>query len=97
MPKKPAAISQKPRQPPPTSSASSGASADAINRWAQSRAQGDVATPAVFNRARKGEIQRRVTVYLPVDIYKRLAMFCAEHDQTLSDVTAEALSKHVDV
>lgn len=94
MPKKPAAISQKPRQPPP-SNGTSAASADTINKWTQSRAHGDVATPAVFNRARKGEIQRRVTVYLPVDIYRRLAMFCAEHDQTLSDVTAVALSKHV--
>ncbi len=90
MPKKPAAIAQKPRQPPP----SGGASTDAINRWTQSRARGD-APPSVFNRTRKGETQRRVTVYLPVDIYRRLAMFCAEHDQTLSDVTAEAVSKHV--
>ena len=34
---------------------------------------------------------RRLTLYLPADLAKRLAVFCAEHDADLSDVVSEAV------
>lgn len=43
-------------------------------------------------RERKdGTVVRQLTIYLPVDLAKKLAIFCAEHDRETSDVIAEGL------
>lgn len=51
------------------------------------------ATPAKGVRVRKtdGAEMRATTVHLPVDLARRLAVYCAENDRKLSDVVAEAL------
>jgi hypothetical protein len=42
-----------------------------------------------------GREVRRLTLYLPADLAKRLAVFCAEHDADMSDVVSEAVSKRL--
>jgi hypothetical protein len=37
-----------------------------------------------------------MTIYLPADLAKRLAVRCAELDADLSAVIAEAVAKHLD-
>jgi hypothetical protein len=44
-----------------------------------------------------GREVRRLTLYLPADLAKRLAVFCAEHDADMSDVVSEAVAKRLDV
>ena len=39
-----------------------------------------------------GRELRRMTVYLPVDLAKRLAVYCAAEDRDLSEVIAEAVA-----
>jgi hypothetical protein len=36
-----------------------------------------------------------MTVYLPPDMHKRLALYCVEHERDMSDVIREALSQHL--
>jgi len=44
-------------------------------------------------RERKdGTVVRQLTIYLPVDLAKRLAIFCAEHDRETSEVIAQGVS-----
>jgi hypothetical protein len=43
-----------------------------------------------------GRELRRMTIYLPADLAKRLAVRCAELDADLSAVIAEAVAKHLD-
>ena len=44
-------------------------------------------------RERKdGTIVRQLTIYVPVDLAKKLAIFCAEHDRDTSEVIAEGVS-----
>jgi hypothetical protein len=50
--------------------------------------------------ARRGVLQRkdgrslrRMTVYLPVDLAKRLAIRCAEEDRDISDLIAHAVDR----
>lgn len=46
--------------------------------------------------ARKdGRTLRRMTLYLPVDLARRLAVHCAESDTDMSTVVTEALRKHL--
>lgn len=42
-----------------------------------------------------GRKVRRHTIYLPVPLAKTLAHYCVEHDQDLSAVVAEAVSRLV--
>jgi hypothetical protein len=42
-----------------------------------------------------GREVRRLTIYLPADLAKRLAVHCAEHDEDMSDVVTEALAKRL--
>jgi len=62
-------------------------------------AKGKAAPPptrsAVVTRTDGREL-RRMTVYLPADLAKRLAVRCAELDADLSAVIAEAVTKHLD-
>lgn len=55
------------------------------------------APPAKGVRVRKtdGAEMRATTVHLPVDLARRLAVYCAENDRKLSDVVAEALVRHL--
>jgi len=50
---------------------------------------------AVVTRTDGREL-RRMTIYLPADLAKRLAVRCAELDADLSAVIAEAVAKHLD-
>jgi hypothetical protein len=43
-----------------------------------------------------GRELRRMTIYLPVKLAKRLAVHCAENDQDMSSVVVEAVSHHLD-
>lgn len=43
-----------------------------------------------------GRELRRMTLYLPADLAKRLAVYCAEHDADLSEVVTEAVAKRLD-
>jgi hypothetical protein len=47
---------------------------------------------AVLERA-DGRTLRRMTVYLPADLAKRLAMHCVERDQDMSAVIAESVAR----
>lgn len=62
-------------------------------------AKGKAAPPptrsAVVTRSDGREL-RRMTIYLPADLAKRLAVRCAELDADLSAVIAEAVAKHLD-
>jgi hypothetical protein len=52
-------------------------------------------TRGVLARADGREV-RRLTLYLPVELAKRLAIHCAEHDRDLSDVVSEAVAKQLE-
>ena len=43
-------------------------------------------------RKTDGAEMRATTVHLPVDLARRLAVYCAENDRKLSDVVAEAIA-----
>jgi hypothetical protein len=47
---------------------------------------------AVLERA-DGRTLRRMTVYLPTDLAKRLALHCVERDQDMSAVIAESVAR----
>lgn len=47
-------------------------------------------SPSIVER-KDGRHLRRMTVYLPPDMHKRLALFCVEQDRDMSDVIREAL------
>ena len=42
-----------------------------------------------------GRTLRRMTLYLPVDLARKLAVFCAEQDTDMSTVVTEALRKQL--
>ena len=46
-----------------------------------------------LTRARDGRRVRQLTAYLPEDLAKRLAFYCAEHDADKSAVIAEAVAR----
>ena len=56
------------------------------------------APPAKGVRVRKtdGAEMRATTVHLPVDLARRLAVYCAENDRKLSDIVAEAVTSLLD-
>lgn len=47
---------------------------------------------AVVERA-DGRTLRRMTVYLPTDLAKRLALYCTEHELDMSAVIAESVAR----
>jgi hypothetical protein len=47
---------------------------------------------AVVERA-DGRTLRRMTVYLPTDLAKHLALYCAEHDRDMSEVIAASVAR----
>jgi hypothetical protein len=49
------------------------------------------ATRGVLTRSDGREL-RRLTIYLPADLAKRLAVHCAEHDEDMSAVVTEAVA-----
>ena len=42
-----------------------------------------------------GRALHRTTIYVPTEMTRRLAVFCAERGVTLSEVVNEALSRHL--
>jgi hypothetical protein len=42
-----------------------------------------------------GRELREVTVYLPLDLARRLSMRCTEHDRDVSNLVADAVSAHL--
>ncbi len=98
--------STKPRKPPPAGGAEARAQHDAfvrgeaprlpgkaVHRPAVSPASADSKDSVRFHQPRKGRDVRRMTVYLPAALANRLAVHCAENDQSLSEVIAASLEK----
>jgi hypothetical protein len=98
--------STKPRKPPPAVGAEASVRHDAFVRGEAPPPPGKaVQRPSVptasaaskdsvrFHQPRKGRDVRRMTVYLPASLAKRLAVHCAENDQSLSEVIAASLEK----
>ena len=96
------------RKPPPSADleafVSSGSAANAT-RLAELRAsEGDMGrdtTPApvsaeILVAARDGRTLREMTLYLEKDLAQKLALHCAECDCDMSNVIADAVSKHLD-
>jgi hypothetical protein len=54
-------------------------------------------TPSRGLLARKdGRELRRMTIYLPSDLARRLAVLCAEQDMEMSDVVTRAVRQHIE-
>ena len=98
--------STKPRKPPPAGGAEAMARHEAFVRGEAPTPHGKAvkghAVPTAsaaskdsvrFHQPRKGRDVRRMTVYLPAALAKRLAVHCAENDQSLSEVIAASLEK----
>ncbi|HEU4537894.1 MAG TPA: ribbon-helix-helix protein, CopG family [Polyangiaceae bacterium] len=51
-------------------------------------------SPSIVER-KDGRHLRRMTVYLPPDMHKRLALYCVEQERDMSDVIREALLQHL--
>ncbi len=51
-------------------------------------------SPSIVER-KDGRHLRRMTVYLPPDMHKRLALYCVENERDMSDVIREALLQHL--
>ncbi len=49
------------------------------------------ATPRAVLARKDGRELRRMTIYLPTGLARRLAVYCAERDVDMSDVVAEAV------
>lgn len=54
------------------------------------------ASKSLVYRKRTDDVRRRMTVYLPEDLSRRLRLYAAEKDQDYSIVLAEALSALLD-
>jgi hypothetical protein len=52
------------------------------------------AARSVLTRSDGREL-RRLTIYLPADLAKRLAVHCAEHDEDMSTVVSEAVASRL--
>lgn len=98
--------STKPRKPTPAGVAEARDRHDAFVRGAATPPPGKAvqghAVPTAssaakdsvrFHQPRKGREVRRMTVYLPAALAKRLAVHCAENDQRLSEVIEASLEK----
>lgn len=74
-----------------------GASSDATTSKRRGEKAARTSAPAKGVRVRKtdGAEMRATTVHLPVDLARRLAVYCAENDRKLSDVVAEVLAAHL--
>jgi hypothetical protein len=51
-------------------------------------------SPSIVER-KDGRHLRRMTIYLPPDMHKRLALFCVEQERDMSDIICEALAHHL--
>lgn len=74
----------------------SGIAGESVQTFAPSvpqRASGtDVQTPRAVVRRRGGRLRRRRTIYLPPDLDRRLATFCASNGRETSETIAEAVA-----
>jgi hypothetical protein len=53
------------------------------------------ASPRGVLARKDGRELRRMTLYLPTELGRRLAMHCAEHDLEMSDVVTAAVRAHL--
>ncbi len=51
-------------------------------------------TPRAVLARKDGRELRRMTLYLPSELARRLAVYCAEHDLEMSDVVTAAVQVH---
>jgi hypothetical protein len=58
--------------------------------------EGAAASKSLVYRKRTDDVRRRMTVYLPEDLSRRLRLYAAEKDQDYSVVLAEALTALLD-
>lgn len=61
---------------------------------ARARSRGRVKGRAVVER-KDGRALRRMTLYLPVDLAKRLALHCVEHERDMSEVVTAAVEREL--
>jgi len=94
MPAKPQVKLRKPPTPVPLAAAETFVSGGRSDGQTSKRPEPPKAR-AVLTRADGREV-RRLTLYLPADLAKRLAVHCAQRDEDMSDVTAIALTQHLD-
>lgn len=62
---------------------------------AKREGKGERRARGVLERA-SGRKTRRMTIYVPPDLAKRVVRFCAENEREISDAAAEALSSYLD-
>lgn len=48
---------------------------------------------SVVTRVRDARTLRRMTVYLDVDLHKRLGRYCVDHDLDMSEAISQSLEK----
>jgi hypothetical protein len=65
-----------------------------VVREAKGKGTGKALPRGVLPRADGREV-KRMTVYMPPDLAKRLAVYCAESDRDISDVVSEAVEKRL--
>lgn len=85
------------RRPPPAVPA---AEADAWVKDSKAPRRPGAQAPAADTRGtirvgRDGVKRKRVHAWIPVDLDRRLAVYCAEKDQELGNVVAAALTKYL--
>lgn len=78
---------------PPTLDVEAFVSGAKTSKRSSARKSGDVKPRAAVVERADGRELRRMTIYLPVPLAKRLAMRCAEDDRDTSDVIADAVAK----
>jgi hypothetical protein len=97
MPAKPQASLRKPPAPVPLEAAESfvSGSPDVSTSKRSSVKKGKGPGRGEIVRVKDGRIVRRLTIYLPADLAKKLAVHCAQRGEDLSDVVTEAVSKRL--
>lgn len=85
----------------PKRSATSSPSTEAAEAFIRGEAGGPVTQTSGRSSARTltrrdGRELRRLTLYLPAELAKRLAVHAAEADRDMSDVVAEALADYLE-
>jgi hypothetical protein len=63
-----------------------------VQTFERSRSNLSKPSRAVIERV-DGRTLRRMTVYLPAELAKRLALYCTEHERDMSDVIARSVAR----
>lgn len=91
---KPRVRVRKPPAPVPLAAAETFVSGGRSGAQTSKRSSANGSGRRVLTRSDGREV-RRLTIYLPADLAKRLAVHCAEHDEDMSDVVSEAVAKRL--